>query len=177
MIEKRVAWVITGAGHFLEECIDTALNCDRVDIFLSRAAEEVLRMYKLDSRIAVPNVRIYEENKPSSPLVKRFFGGHYSVLVVGPATSNSVAKFVYGISDSLATNMFAQAGKSRIPVIVYPTDLAPAMESPGPHGKLIKVYPRPIDLENTAKLKTFPGVVVVTSKGELECQLAAYLNK
>ena len=40
MDEKRIAWAITGAGHFLEECIETILNHDRVDIFLSRAAEE-----------------------------------------------------------------------------------------------------------------------------------------
>jgi dihydromethanopterin reductase (acceptor) len=174
MEEKRIAWAITGGGNFLEECIDTILNFKRVDIFLSRAAEEVLRMYNLDSRITVPNVRIYEEKKHSSPLVKRFFGGKYSVLVVAPATSNSVAKFVYGISDSLATNMFAQAGKSRVPVIVYPTDLAPEMVSLGPTSKTVTVYPRPIDLENTAKLKAFPGVDVVASREELEQRLAVY---
>jgi dihydromethanopterin reductase (acceptor) len=177
MDQKLIAWVITGAGQFLEECIETALNCERVDIFLSRAAEEVLRMYKLDARITVPNVRIYEENKYSAPLVKRLFGGDYSVLVVAPATSNSVAKFVYGISDNLATNLFAQAGKSRVPVIVFPTDLAPEMDSRAPRGRRFKVYPRPIDLENTAKLRKFPGVAVVSNKGELECQIAAYVKK
>jgi dihydromethanopterin reductase (acceptor) len=176
MIEKRIAWAVTGAGHVLEECIETALNYDRVDIFLSRAAEEVLRRYHLDTRISVPKVRIYEETKPSAPLVERLFEGNYSVLVVAPATSNSVAKFVHGISDSLATNLFAQAGKSRTPIIVYPTDLAPEMDSLGPKREHIKIYPRPIDLENTAKLRKFPGVDVVTSKGELECQLAAYLK-
>jgi flavoprotein len=176
MIDKRIAWAITGAGHFLEECIETSLHCKRMDIFLSRAAEEVLLMYKLDTQIAVPNVRIYEERKHSAPLVKRFFGGQYSVLVVAPATSNSVAKFVHGISDNLVTNMFAQAGKSQVPVIVFPTDLAPEMVSPGPNRKPIKVYPRPIDLENTAKLKTFPGVTVVCNREELEQHLAAYLK-
>jgi dihydromethanopterin reductase (acceptor) len=176
MSEKRIAWVITGGGHFLEDCIETVLNCERVDIFLSRAAEEVLRMYKLDSRITVPNVRIYEEDKPSSPLVKRLFAGEYSVLVVAPATSNSVAKFVHGISDNLATNLFAQAGKSRVQVIVYPTDLAPEMDSQGPRGRRFRVYPRPIDLENTAKLRTFPGVTVVSSREELEKQLRVFAS-
>jgi dihydromethanopterin reductase (acceptor) len=174
---KRIAWVITGGGHFLEECIETALNCERVDMFLSQAAEEVLRMYKLDARITVPNIRIYEENKPSSPLVKKLFSGEYSVLVAPPATSNSVAKFVHGISDTLATNLFAQAGKSQVPVIVFPTDLAPEMDSRAPRGKHLKIYPRPIDLENTEKLKKFPGVTVVSDKGELECQIATYVKK
>jgi dihydromethanopterin reductase (acceptor) len=176
MSEKRIAWAITGAGHTLEECIETALSYDLVDIFLTRAAEEVLRMYRLDARINVPKMRIYEETKPSSPLVQRFFGGAYSVLVVAPATSNSVAKFVYGISDSIATNLFAQAGKSRIPIIVYPTDLAPEVDSLGPKKEPIKVYPRPIDLENSAKLKKFPGVAVVRSHEELEQQIAVHLK-
>ena len=174
MSEKRIAWAITGAGHTLEECIDALLNYDRVDIFLSRAAEEVMTKYNLDSRIAVPKIRIYQEGKPSSPQVVRLFGGTYSVLVIAPATSNSVAKFVYGISDTLTTNLFAQAGKSRVPVVVYPTDLAPVMDSLGPGGQSFKVYPRPIDLENTAKLRSFPGVTVAGNLQELETALAKY---
>jgi dihydromethanopterin reductase (acceptor) len=177
MEEKRIAWAMTGAGHMLEECVETALNYDRIDVFLSRAAEEVLRMYRLDARITVPKIRIYEEGKPSSPLVERLFGGDYSVLVIAPATSNSVAKFVHGISDSLVTNLFAQAGKSRVPVIVFPTDLAPEMDSQGPTRKSLKIYPRPIDLENTARLKKMTGVTVATSKDELERQIAACVKK
>jgi dihydromethanopterin reductase (acceptor) len=176
MDEKRIAWAITGAGHFLEECVETALSFDRVDIFLSRAAEEVMRTYHLDSHITVPKVRIYEETKFSSPEVVRLFGGQYRVLVVAPATSNSVAKFVYGISDSLATNLFAQSGKSRVPVIVFPTDLAPEMDSLGPKGERFKVYPRPVDLENTAKLRAFPGVTVVNNREELERRLSACMK-
>ena len=175
MTEKRIAWSITGGGHNLEECINVLLNYARVDIFLSRAAEDVLRMYNLDTRIHVPKIRIYQETKPSTPVVARLFGGTYSVLVVAPATSNSVAKFVSGISDTLVTNLFAQAGKSRIPVIVYPTDLEASTNSPGPSGKNIKVYPRPIDLENTAKLKSFGGVTVVANREELEGALAAHI--
>jgi len=172
MDDRRIAWAITGAGHTLEECIETALNFERVDIFLSRAAEEVVRMYHLDARISVPKVRIYEETKPSSPQVVRLFAGEYRVLVVAPATANSVAKFVYGIADSLVTNLFAQAGKSRVPVIVFPTDLAPEMESVGPKREKIRVYPRPVDLENTQKLKAFPGVKVVNNRQELEQRLS-----
>lgn len=177
MAEKRIAWAITGAGQFLEECVDTALNFDRVDVFLSRAAEEVMRTYHLDERLSVPKIRIYEETKPSSPQVIRLFAGEYRVLVIAPATSNSVAKFVHGISDTLVTNLFAQAGKSRVPVIVFPTDIAPEMESYGPKRQTFMVYPRPVDLENTAQLKSFPGVTLVTSKEDLEKQIANLVTK
>jgi flavoprotein len=176
MGDKRIAWAITGAGHALEECIDTMLKYENVDIFLSRAAEEVLRIYKLDTRLNAPGVRIYHETKASSPLIGRLFGGTYQGLVIAPATSNSVAKFVHGISDTLVTNLFAQAGKSRIPIIVYPTDLEPEMDSLGPHGETLRVYPRPIDLENTAKLETLPGVAVVSNRAELERRLSSELT-
>jgi dihydromethanopterin reductase (acceptor) len=175
MSGKRIAWAMTGGGHILEECIDVLLKFDMVDIFLSRAAEDVLSMYNLDSRIAVPKIRIYQEGKPSAPLVVRLFGGAYRVLVVAPATSNSAAKFVYGISDTLVTNLFAQAGKSRIPVVVYPTDLLPVANSVGPRGKTFKVYPRPIDLENTTKLRSFPGVTVVSDRQDLEQTVATFI--
>ena len=111
----------------------------------------------------------------SAPIVARFSRGEYSVLLVAPATGNSVAKFVYGISDSLVSNLFAQAGKSHVPIIVLPTDVAPEVDSPGPHGDLIKVYPRPIDLENTAKLRAFPGVAAVDNMEEMARCLATYL--
>ena len=175
MKEQRIAWAITGAGHLLAECAERLLCYDRVDVFLSRAAEEVTRMYHLQDRLQRPGVRVRRETMASSPAVAGFANGIYRVLVVAPATSNSVAKFVYGISDSLVSNLFAQAGKSRVPIIVLPTDVAPEVDSPGPHGDLIKVYPRPIDLENTDKLRRFPGVTVVADMEEMTQCLATYL--
>ena len=168
MKEKRIAWAITGAGHFLSESAERLLRRGNVDVFLSKAAEEVVRMYRLDERIYGHACKVYKETLASSPLVVRFSRGNYGVLIVAPATSNSVAKFVCGISDSLVTNLFAQAGKSLVPIIVLPTDLAPEMDSVGPHGDLIKVYPRPIDLENTDKLRKMMGVTVVTNIEEIE---------
>jgi dihydromethanopterin reductase (acceptor) len=175
MSEKRIAWAITGAGHALEECIEILLKQAKSDLFLSRAGEEVLSMYGFEERLTGTGIRIYRETQASSPLVSRLFAGAYSVLVIAPATSNSVSKFVNGISDTLVTNLFAQAGKSRVPVIVYPTDLAPEMESAGPHGERIKVYPRTIDLENTRKLQEFIGTDVVVNSKELAKCLATFL--
>jgi len=172
---ERIAWAITGAGHDLRECVEVLLKLKMVDVFLSRAGEEVLRMYNLHERINAPNTSIYRENQASSPVVGRFSAGKYSVLVIAPATSNSVAKFVCGISDSLVTNLFAQSGKSRVPAIVFPTDIEAEMNSLNPHGETIKVYPREVDLENTKKLGAFAGVYVVRNREELEQCLARYL--
>ena len=75
-----------------------------------------------------------------------------------PATSNTVAKCVMGISDTLVTNLFAQAGKCRLPAIVLACDTAPEAAK-----GMVKVYPREIDLENTERLKSFENTVVVES--------------
>jgi flavoprotein len=87
--------------------------------------------------------------------------------VVAPATSNTVAKCVLGISDTLATNVFAQAGKCRIPSIVFACDTAPELETMAPGG-MVKVFPRRIDLENTERLRAFESTLVVESMAALE---------
>jgi flavoprotein len=100
-----------------------------------------------------------------------FYYGVYHTLVLAPATSNTVAKCVYGISDNLATNVFAQAGKCRVPVIVFACDTAPELETEAPKG-MVKVFPRRIDLENTERLKSFDSTQVVETLSELEQALA-----
>ncbi len=144
---------------------------DEVDLFVTRAAAEVVRMYKQD--LSVPkSARIFRDTTASAPPVGNFYYGIYHTLVVAPASSNTVAKCVYGISDSLATNVFAQAGKCRVPAIVFACDTAPELETEAPKG-MVRVYPRRIDLENTARLKTFDATQVVETLSELEQSLAA----
>ena len=43
---KRLGWVITGSGHFFEECLDIMSELGEFDLFVSKAAEEVIRMYR-----------------------------------------------------------------------------------------------------------------------------------
>jgi len=94
--------------------------------------------------------------------------------VLAPATSNTVAKCVVGISDTLATNVFAQAGKCRIPSIVFACDTAPELDTQAPGG-MVKVFPRRIDLENVERLKLFADTEVVMSMAELKGALSARL--
>src|SRR5262249_16022928 len=88
-----------------------------------------------------------------------------------PATSNTVAKCVFGISDTLVTNVFAQAGRCRVPTIVFACDTAPELETEAPKG-MVKVFPRRIDLDNTARLKSFEATLVVETLEELGDRLA-----
>ena len=43
---QRWAWVLTGSGHFFNESIDLINSLENLDLFLSKAADEVLTMYK-----------------------------------------------------------------------------------------------------------------------------------
>jgi len=166
----RWGWALTGSGHFFKECLAMIRELDEVDLFVTRAASEVVRMYKQDFSLP-KSTRIFRDTTASAPPVGNFYYGVYHTLVVGPATSNTVAKCVFGISDSLATNVFAQAGKCRVPAIVFACDTAPELETEAPKG-MVKVYPRRIDLENTQRLKSFEATTVVETLGELEQALA-----
>jgi hypothetical protein len=64
--------------------------------------------------------------------------------------------------------LYSQAGKCRVESIVYPCDIAPEMETTAPGQKKVMVYPRPIDLEATTKIKTFPYTQVVESVDDLK---------
>ena len=161
----RWGWALTGSGHFFKECLSIIRELDNVDLFISRAAAEVIRMYRQEFDLS-KSTRIFRDTTASAAPVGAFYFGTYHTLVLAPATSNTVAKCVYGISDTLATNVFAQAGKCRVFSIVFACDTAPELETEAPKG-MVKVYPRHIDLENTARLKSFKDVVVVENLAEL----------
>ncbi|MCX7100178.1 MAG: flavoprotein [Methylobacter sp.] len=166
MDKPRLAWAITGSGHYIKECLDFMLTLDDVDVYLSLAGEEVLKMYGITLEDIRKKMPVYRDKTASAPPVGHFYKGYYHTFVMAPTTSNTVAKCVLGIADSLATNLYSQAGKCRVESIVYPCDIAPEMETTAPGGKVM-VYPRKIDLEGTAKLRTFEYTTVVDSVDEL----------
>jgi flavoprotein len=170
----RIAWAFTGSGHFIKECLDLAGSLPAVDLFLSRAAAEVLQVYGYPVNDLRERFKIFRDTTASAPPVGLFYEGHYDLVVVAPATSNTVAKMVFGIADTLVTNVYAQAGKCRVPSIVFACDAAPEMETEAPGGT-VKVYPRPIDLENTRRLADYAYTSVVLDLAGLQSSLELYL--
>ncbi|HMB45555.1 MAG TPA: dihydromethanopterin reductase (acceptor) [Candidatus Methanoperedens sp.] len=141
----RVAWCITGAGHFLCESFEVFKELReknkelKVTSFVSRAAEEVIKMYGLQNDLL--NISsggyleecFYEREQGSSfPKAGRFLLNKYDALVVTPATSNTIAKLAYGIADTLVTNAVAQAVKGNVPVYIVPVDIEGYIESKMP---------------------------------------------
>ena len=166
----RIAWAITGSGHYLEECLDLAGQLPNLDLFLSEAAAEVLHSYGYPVKDLKERYRVFRDTTASAPPVGLFYHGVYDLLVVAPATSNTVAKMVYGISDTLVTNVYAQAGKCRVPSVVFACDVAPEMDTQAPGG-MVKVYPRRIDLENTERLRDMEYTQVATTLEQLAAAL------
>lgn len=171
----RLAWAITGSGHYLKESLALARSLPDVDLFLSRAGEEILAMYEIKLADLRRHFRIFRDNTASAAPVGLFYHGHYHTVVIAPATSNTVAKCALGISDSLPSNIFAQAGKCRLPAIVFACDSEPAVDTESP-SEWVTTYPRAVDLEHTRRLAGFVNVSVVESPQALEQALQARLQ-
>lgn len=131
---KSIAWGITGAGAYLEESIEVIEEISKLGLkvtaFVSRAGEQVLEMYGLRSRLEntlrgeYPVGVVYESAEPPGyPATGRLYLGVYSAVVVSPATLNTVAKIIHGISDTLVTNLVAHSVKAGLPVYILPVDL------------------------------------------------------
>jgi dihydromethanopterin reductase (acceptor) len=130
----QVAWAITGAGQFLEETFDVMDrlvedNKVKVTSYLSSAGEQVVKMYGLRSKLEhvspgsyLQEVLTEKMEGPGFSHAGRLVMNMYDAVVVSPASGNTVAKIVYGIADTLSTNVVAQAQKGEVPVFVVPTD-------------------------------------------------------
>jgi flavoprotein len=171
----RFAWALTGSGHFLLESIALAQRLPEVDLYLSGAAEEVLPMYGVRLEALRERFRIFRDKTCSAVPVGALYYEHYHTLVVAPATSNTVAKCALGVSDTLPTNMFAQAGKLGIPSFVFACDTEPVVLTRAPQD-WVTLRPRRIEFENVERLRGFEHCSVVCSVAELEEALDARLR-
>ena len=143
----RIAWGITGAGHHLRETFELFVrtkevygDCVAVTSFVSRAAEEVARVYglfQLLDRVSpggyMEEVILEREQGWSYPKTGRFSRGIYDALFVSPTTSNTVAKIAHGIADSLVTTAVAHAVKGGVLDFIVPVDIAGSVKSPVPY--------------------------------------------
>jgi dihydromethanopterin reductase (acceptor) len=131
---SRILWVVTGSGAWLRASAGLAIALSRiheVTVAFTRAGYEVARVFGLLGlyRLAAPGgpyrELIVESSASGAPLANRVASRRYRVVVVAPASSNTIAKLAHGIADSLASTIVNQALKSKTPVVVL------AGEAPG----------------------------------------------
>lgn len=170
-----ICWVITGAGHFLRETValleEDMLGRD-IDVWLTKAAVEVAARYLVLDRLKSSSHGILYETGASSQGIVGFASGRYDLLVISPATSNTVAKCALGIADSLASTFFSQADKCGVRSIFLPTDCEGDITSISPSGKTINIRARAIDLRHVDDLGAFDGVTIVRDIDGLKDELA-----
>jgi flavoprotein len=92
----------------------------------------------------------------------------YDFLIIAPATSNTVAKIVVGVSDTLLTNAAVQGVKGFIDVYIMPVDYkAGIVTTVLPSGAELQLRVRKEDAENARRLKKMEGFQVFENPEEI----------
>jgi len=194
----RIAWGITGAGHFLKESLSVAEGLAEspgvlVTTFLTKAGVEVTKAYGLwDTLKRISPGGYYQEvftdedQGACAFKAGRLYRGMYHALIVSPATANTVAKIVLGIADSLVANAVAEAQRGSVPVFIVPTDFEMGLvetvfptpeEARAKGGEKVQARIRPLDARNVRLLQEMDGITVLKHPGEIEEALRPVLAK
>ncbi|MCW3983125.1 MAG: archaeoflavoprotein AfpA [Candidatus Bathyarchaeota archaeon] len=157
----KVAWGITGAGDKIAEIIenmkDLKSQCqDKVefDVYISKNADTMLKFYRLDEEVKKNFPKVWVEANSNSPFLAGMVqSGKYEFLLIMPASSNTVAKIVNSISDTLITNAALMALKAFVPVWIMPVDYKESIiYTKLPNGKDMKLRVRKEEAEQVRKL-------------------------
>lgn len=177
----KIAWGITGSGDYIRETLDLMKEVStehdmRIDVFLSREAEIVLKFYKYMNEVRESFQNVLTEQGPNIPFLSgKLQIGKYKLFVICPATANTAAKLAHGIADSLITNSAAQAMKVDVPVYIFPVDQSPGeVVTTLPDGKPLKIRIRDVDIKNVNILREMHGITVVERITEIKDIIKRY---
>ena len=168
--KKKVAWGITGAGDKIEEFVEVMKQVKKeyennvdIQVFVSKAAETVLKYYRLENEVKQNFAKVMVEVNSNAPFLAAWMQIHkYEFLLIAPASSNTVAKIAYGIGDSMLTNAANMSLKAFVPVYVVPSDFEEkTVYTKLPNGKDMKLRIRKEDADNTRKLERMDGMSVL----------------
>lgn len=172
----KIAWGISGAGDKIAETIKVMKElqieyADVVDIhvFLSKAAEQVLRYYRLETDLKENFQKVRTEINSNTPFLASWMQIHkYVLLLIAPATSNTVAKIANGIGDTLLTNAAIMSLKAFGPVHVVPTDCKRGtVLTKLPNGKEMKLRIRKEEVYQVKKLEQMEDMHVLEGPQEI----------
>ncbi len=179
----KIAWGITGCGDKIEEIAHMMVDLKKqyninVDIYISKNAKMVLKLYKLWQMLEDEFYDIRVEVDSNSPfLVGKLQTGHYDLFLVAPVTANSTAKIAYGIADTLITNSVSQAAKARVPIYLYPPDNKPGqLETILPGGKNLTLYIRDVDVENVNRIRKMDSITVIDDVAGIKKVIEDYIK-
>lgn len=163
----KIAWGITGAGDKIQEIIETMKTLQQkaegiveFDVYISKAADTMLKFYRLDEELKKSFAKVWVEMNSNSPFLAGMVQSHkYEFLLIMPASSNTVAKIVNSISDTLLTNAALMSLKAFVPVWIMPVDFRESIiYTKLPNGKDMKLRVRKEEAEQVRKLQAMEDV-------------------
>ncbi len=171
----KLAWGITGAGDLLPEIFEVmkdlkATETIKITAILSKAAVQVIKIYRLWDTLEIIADKILIEKDANSPfVVGALQTGKYDSLLVAPVTGNSAAKIAHGISDSLLTNVVSMTNRTKTKIYLLPVEReGNEVNTTLPDGSKLELFTRDLDAENTEKLRKMKGITVFDSPEEIK---------
>jgi archaeoflavoprotein AfpA len=168
--KRKVAWGLSGAGDKIAEIIDIMKsikkeydNTIEIHVFLSKAAETVMKFYGLEEDLKKNFQKVFVELNSNSPFLAAWMQMRkYEFLLIVPGTSNTVAKIAFGIGDTVLTNAASMSLKAFVPVYIVPTDYEEKIVyTKLPDGKEMRLRVRKEDAENVRRLERMEDVHVL----------------
>jgi len=170
--KRKVAWGITGAGDKIAEILEVMKDLKRqsedivdIEVYLSKAADTMLKFYRLEDDLKKNFSKITVEVNANSPFLAGWLqSGRYEFLLIAPASSNTVAKIANSISDTMLTNAAIMSLKAFRPVYVLPTDYRESVVSTKlPNGKEMKLRVRKEEADQVRRLEAMEDMHVLES--------------
>ena len=168
--KRKVAWGITGAGDKIAEFIEIMKEIQKeyadtveIQVFLSKAADIVLKYYNLETYLKQNFQKVSVELNSNAPFLAAWMQMRkYGFLLIAPATSNTVAKIANSIGDTLLTNAAIMSLKAFVPVYIAPTDYRKGtVYTKLPNGKEMKLRVRKEEVEQVKKLERMEDIFVL----------------
>jgi len=168
--KRKVAWGITGAGDKIAEILEIMKDVKKqsedvvqIDVYLSKAADTMLKFYRLEDDLRQNFTKVQVELNSNSPFLAAWLQiRKYEFLLIAPASSNTVAKIVNGIGDTLITNSAIMSLKAFVPVYILPTDYKESIVyTKLPNGKEMKLRVRKEEAQQVRKLEAMEDVHVL----------------
>ena len=168
--KRKVAWGITGAGDKIAEFIEVMKEIQKeymdtveIQVFLSKAADLVLKYYRLEDDLKQNFAKVRVELNSNVPFLAAWMQmGKYEFLLIAPATSNTVAKIANSIGDTMLTNATIMSLKAFVPVYIAPTDYREGtVYTKLPNGKEMKLRVRKEEVAQVKKLERMEDLFVL----------------
>lgn len=168
--KRKVAWGITGAGDKITEILEImkdlkkqSENTIEIHVFLSKAADTMLKFYRLEDELKKNFPKVQVELNSNSPFLAAWLqSGKYEFLLIAPASSNTVAKITCGIGDTMLTNAAIMSLKAYRPVYILPTDYKESIVTTKlPNGKEMRLRVRKEEADQVRKLEKMDDVHIL----------------